>query len=107
MEQKDLHLKDRFLAAVISGDLGVLEKRGVVVTLKEFKAYFSDIKTDYINSFLPAATIEPGQMTATHTKYIFRIKSGVYLVHADAIESHIKKQLTKNEIKETGMCYEL
>ena len=107
MEQKELHLKDRFLAAVVNGDLGVLEERGFVVTLKEFKAYFSDIKTDYINSFLPAAAIEPGQMSATHTKYIFRIKSGVYLVHGDAIEAYVEKQSSQKDIREKRACYEI
>jgi len=52
-----------------------------VASLKESKADFSDIKTDYINSFLPAATFEPGQNTLTHTKYPFRGQKGVYLWH--------------------------
>ena len=44
--QENRLLKDRFLEAVAKGDLGCVENRGTVVTLKEFKAYFSDIKTD-------------------------------------------------------------
>jgi len=55
------------------------------VTLKAFKAYFSDIKTDYINSFLPAATFEPGQSSVSHTKYLFRVRKGAYLIHPDAL----------------------
>jgi hypothetical protein len=58
-----------------------------VFTLKEFKAVFADIDTDYINSFLPAATLEPGQFTMTRTKYLFRLRKGVYLVHPDLIIS--------------------
>jgi hypothetical protein len=57
-----------------------------VFTLKEFKKHFSHIKTAYINSFLPAATLEPGQFTMTHTKYLFRIRKGVYRVHPDMLE---------------------
>ena len=74
-------LKDRFLEAVARGELGCVENRGTVVTLKAFKAHFSDIKTDYINSFLPAATLQPGQLTASHTRYLFRVRKGAYLVH--------------------------
>ena len=78
-------LKQRFLDAVVKGKLGTVEEKGVVVTLKQFKLYFSDVKTDYINSFLPASTIEPGQQTASHTRFIFRIRNGVYLVHRDVL----------------------
>ncbi len=86
--QKGGYLRDRFLDAVVKHELGTIEDRGVVVTLKEFKAYFNDIKSDYINSFLPSAAFEPGRSTVTHTKYLYRIRSGVYLVHPDAIEAH-------------------
>jgi len=54
-------LKQRFLEAVSRGELGVSEAQGTVVTLKEFKAYFNDITTGYINSFLPASTLEVGR----------------------------------------------
>ena len=77
---------NRFIAAVINGELGSVEDQGIVFTLKEFKSVFHDIKTDYINSFLPAATIEPGRETLTRTKYLFRISKGVYRVHPDLFE---------------------
>lgn len=79
-------LKNRFMDAVSSGDLGEVDDFGVIVSLKEFKSYFKDVKSDYINSFLPAAVIETGQYTPTHTKYLFRIRKGTYRVHPDAIE---------------------
>ncbi len=79
-------LKQRFLQAVARGELGKVTERGVEVTLKQFKAYFSDVKSDYINSFLPASTIEPGRVTISKTRFLFRIRSGVYLVHKEAIE---------------------
>ena len=78
-------LKDRFLTAVANAEIGRVENAGVIVTLKEFKAHFNDIKSDYINSFLPAATIETGQHSVTTTKYVFRIKKGVYLVHPEVL----------------------
>ena len=86
---KQPSLKQRFLFAIVKGELGSVENAGVVVSLKEFKAYFSDIKTDYVNSFLPAATFEPGQSSVTHTKYLFRVRKGVYLVHAEAIAEFV------------------
>ncbi|MFK5894075.1 MAG: hypothetical protein QM504_12710 [Pseudomonadota bacterium] len=88
-------LKQRFLEAVNKGELGSISDRGVVVTLREFKAYFSDVKSDYINSFLPASTIEPGRAMATHTRFLFRIRSGVYLVHVDVIESVIENSVVE------------
>ncbi|MCW8934911.1 MAG: hypothetical protein OQK98_09315 [Gammaproteobacteria bacterium] len=80
-------LKQRFLDAVQKGELGSVDERGVVVTIKQFKLYFSDVKTDYVNSFLLAATIETGQLTASHTRFVFRIRNGVYLVHSDALDA--------------------
>ena len=81
-------LKNRFLSAVANGEIGRVENAGVIVTLKEFKAHFNDIKSDYINSFLPAATIETGQHSITTTKYVFRVKKGVYLVHPEVLEAN-------------------
>jgi len=87
-EHSELPLKDRFLFAVVNGEIGRLENSGVIVSLKEFKAHFNDITSDYINSFLPAATIEPGQRSVTKTKYVFRVKKGLYLVHPEVLEGY-------------------
>lgn len=106
MANKGPLLKERFLAAIAEGELGSVEDPGVVVTLKEFKAYFTDIKTDYINSFLPAATFEPGQCSVTHTRYLFRVRKGVYRVHPDALEVFMKHKLETPRAEEEG-CYEL
>ena len=89
-------LKKRFLDAVNCGELGTIDDYGVVVTVREFKLYFRDIKTDYIGSFLPAASIEEGQTTATHTKYLFHIRKGVYRVHPDALEIQSNYPLNTN-----------
>jgi len=79
-------LKDRFIEAVKNGELGTTDDQGTMITLQEFRDYFSDIKTQYSLSFLPAATIEPGQRTMSHTKFVFRVRKGVYRVHPDAID---------------------
>jgi len=81
-------LKERFLDAVSNGYLGEVDDFGVVVSLKQFKTYFKDVKSDYINSFLPAAVIEIGQQSTTHTKYVFRVRKGLYRVHPDALLEH-------------------
>ena len=86
--RSELPLKDRFLFAVVNGEIGHIENSGVIVSLKEFKKHFNDITSDYINSFLPAATIEPGQRSATKTKYVFRVKKGVYLVHPEVLDDY-------------------
>jgi len=79
-------LKDRFLDAVNTGSLGAIDDTGAIVKLSEFKNYFQkDVTTDYINSFLPAATIEAGQCSCSHTKYLFRIRKGVYRVHPEVL----------------------
>jgi len=91
----DMQMKDRFLDAVTTGKLGHTDSSGIVVNIKEFKAYFNDIQSDYINSFLPAATIEPGRSQITRTKYIFRIRKGVYRIHPDVVKEYlVKKHLT-------------
>ena len=87
-------LKIRFLEAVSSGELGEVDDSGLIVSLKQFKSYFKDVKSDYINSFLPAAVIEAGQKSATHTKFLFRVRKGVYRVHDDAMEAHSFEEQT-------------
>ena len=77
LKQNNGLLKDRFIEAIVCGELGSIEDRGIVFTLKEFKSIFVDIKIDYINYFLPAATIEPGRKTMTCTKFLFRVHKGV------------------------------
>ena len=107
-------LKQRFMEAVSSGELGEIDDFGITVSLKQFKSYFQDVKSDYINSFLPAAVIETGQYSATHTKYLFRIRKGIYRVHADAIaefnELNYANELLgthiDNEIKEPFLQYQ-
>ena len=98
-------LKEKFLKAIIAGELGVLSDYGAVVALADFKQYFKDIETDYVNSFMPAAVIEAGQYTATHTKFLFRVKRGVYRVHPDAIAEQRENNLLHPGIREAIPVY--
>lgn len=88
-------IKERFLNAVVSGELGTTDEFGIIVRLREFKTYFNCIKSDYANSFLPAAVIEIGQHHITHTKFLYRVGKGLYRVHPDVIKEHEKQ---KNKI---------
>jgi len=97
-------LKIRFLEAVSSGDLGEFDDSGVIVTLKQFKSYFKDVKSDYVNSFLPAAVIEAGQHSPSHTKFLFRVRKGVYRVHPDAMDAHLE---TEDEASDELQAHEL
>ena len=98
-------LKEKFLTAIIDGELGVLGDYGAIVTLAEFKRYFKDIETDYVNSFMPAAVIEAGQYSATHTKFLFRVKRGVYRVHPDALSEQFDNNFLHPGIRESVPVY--
>jgi len=91
MNQNKGLLKDRLIEAPVCGELGSIEDRGIVFTIKDFKSVFVDIKTDYINSFLPAAAIEPGRETMTRTKFLFRVRKGVCRVHPYLLSASEKK----------------
>jgi len=51
-------LRQRFLAAVRRGELGSQGEYGVELTIKEFKAFFSDINRNYPESFLTTAALD-------------------------------------------------
>lgn len=105
MINSDQTLKQRFLDAIISGELGTTTEQGITVSLREFRFYFNDINTQYVSSFLPAATIDTGQVSITHTKFVFRIRKGVYLIHADAIDEHRLLRSKDFNIKEANLIY--
>ena len=96
--QDDRQLKDRFLEAVVKGELGSIEISGAVVTLKEFKVFFSDITTQYVSSFMPAATFEPGRFRPTHTKFLFRVRKGAYLIHSDVLVAYMRLMLEEGSL---------
>ena len=66
MKSNEEKLKDRFIQAIKSGEFSTQTPEGTIVTLKDFKQHFSEIKTQYVTSFLPAATLEPGMVTISH-----------------------------------------
>lgn len=86
-----MQMKTRFLNAIINGELGCITNEGIIITMQEFKFYFKDVKSGYLSSFMPAATIEKGRTAMTHTKFLFRIKNGVYRLHPEAIDAHLLK----------------
>ncbi len=79
-------LRQRFLAAVRSGELGRQEAQGVELTMTEFKAFFPDENRNYLGSFLSGATLEKGRLQMTHTQYLMRLRKGVYRVHPDVFK---------------------
>ena len=101
--QDGRQLKDRFLEAVVRGELGSVEISGAVVTLKEFKAFFSDITTQYVSSFMPAATYEPGRFRPTHTKFLFRVRKGAYLIHSDVLVAYMRLMLEEGSLVEAEL----
>lgn len=98
-------LKEKFLNAVMDGELGTLSDFGAIVTLAEFKLYFKDIETDYVNSFMPAAVIETGQYSATHTRFLFRVRRGVYRVHPDALAEQFDNNFLHPGVREQIPSY--
>lgn len=79
-------LKDQFLSAIANGDLGSRNERGeIIVTLQEFKHYFTNIKPSYSSIFLSGSVIETGQYTPTHNRFVFRVAKGIYKVHPAAL----------------------
>ncbi|HED35698.1 MAG TPA: hypothetical protein ENJ08_16005 [Gammaproteobacteria bacterium] len=82
-------LRQRFLAAVRSGELGRQCEQGVELTITEFKAFFPGVNRNYLGSFLSAATLEKGRLQITHTQYLMRLRKGVYRVHPDVFEMQV------------------
>ncbi|HED36571.1 MAG TPA: hypothetical protein ENJ08_20430 [Gammaproteobacteria bacterium] len=80
-------LRQRFLAAVRTGELGTQGEHGVELTTREFKAFFPDINRNYLGAFLSAAALEEGRTQMTHTQYVIRLRKGVYRVHPDVFKS--------------------
>lgn len=81
-------LKQDFLNAILEGELGQQDDLSATVSLREFREYFKQIESGYLTSFLPASVIEEGQQSASHTRFLFRLKKGVYRVHPDALEEY-------------------
>lgn len=93
--QPEPTLKDRFIEAIKTGQLGTQKPVGTIITLKQFKQHFSEIQTKYISSFLTAATLESGQHTMSHTKFVFRVAKGAYLVYPGLIEYKFEKRYSE------------
>lgn len=102
MEGWTVTLKERFLTAVRQGDIGESTELGAIVTVGEFKAYFKDINEGYAETFLPSAVIEAGQYSVSQTRFVFRVKNGVYRVHPQALTRGTSKSRLK-EVNKTAL----
>lgn len=85
-------LKNDFLQAVIDGELGQKTDFGIEVSLHDFRVYFKHIGSGYLTSFLPASVIENGQKSITRTRFLFRIKKGVYRLHPQVIDEFYQEK---------------
>ena len=93
-----IKMKDRFLNAIIMGELGTKDSAGFVVTLCEFKQYFrSEIKSSYIETFLPSVVIERGCSSITPVRYLNKVRRGVYHVGFDVVEEQIQKNVLNEQ----------
>lgn len=81
-----MNLKQQFFEAVSNGDLGSFDDLGVIVTLKELEQTFPRVDSGQISRFLPSATIDAGQHSASEQKFVFHLSGDAYRVHPDAIE---------------------
>jgi len=64
-----------------------------VVELPEFRQYFrTEVNSNYIETFLPSVVIEKG-CSVTLTKYLNRIRPGVYHVGFDVVKEQIQKNM--------------
>lgn len=89
-----IKMKDRFLNALIMGELGVKDSTGFIVTLREFKLYFRPkVKSNYVETFLPSVVIEKGRNGVTPTRYVVRKGKGVYHVGFDVVKEQIQKNI--------------
>ncbi len=89
-----IKMKDRFLNAIIMGELGIKDSTGFVVTLREFKQYFwPKIKSNYVETFLPSVVIEKGRSSVTPTRYLDRIGKGIYHIGFDVVKEQIQKNI--------------
>ncbi|VAW60969.1 hypothetical protein MNBD_GAMMA10-487 [hydrothermal vent metagenome] len=85
-------LKERFVKAINTGELGLIDDYGVYVTRESFTEHFSDIKSQYKTSFLTGAVIEHGRTLASHTRFLFKMGRGLYRVHPDLLEVKPEKE---------------
>lgn len=77
-----MKLRERFLDAIIDGQLG----KGLVVTRQEFMQHFQSYNAATTGVFLSNSEMETGILhSPTYTHFTQRISEGVYRVHPSAL----------------------
>lgn len=84
-----MKLRDRFLDAIIDGQLG----KGIVVSRKEFMEFFSNDNTATTGVFLSNSEINTGAPhSPTYRHFTLRVEEGRYLVHPQALQERMQKR---------------
>lgn len=82
-------LRNRFLDAVINGQLG----RGITVTRSDFVDYFTEDNPNTTGCFLSNSEMETGAShSLTYQHFTLRIREGVYHIHPVALEERMRER---------------
>ena len=82
-------LRDRFLDALIDGQLG----NGIIVTRQEFMRFFSDDNSATTGVFLSNSEINTGTShSPTYTHFTLRVEEGQYRVHPQVIQERMQQR---------------
>lgn len=82
-------LRERFLDAIIDGQLG----NGIIVTRYGFMQFFSSDNPATTGVFLSNSEIETGTLhSPTYTHFTLRVAEGQYRVHPKAIQERMQQR---------------
>lgn len=82
-------LRDRFLDALIDGQLG----KGIVVSRKEFMEFFPEDNSATTGVFLSNSEITTGAPhSPTYTHFTLRVVEGLYRVHPQALQERMQQR---------------
>lgn len=56
-----------------------------------------------MSSFIPAATFEPGMFTPSHTRFLFRVGKGGYLIHSDVLVGYMRLMYDMGDLGEANV----
>lgn len=81
-------LRDRFLDALINGQLG----NGIIVTRQEFMQFFPNDNPATTGVFLSNSEISTGAPhSPTYTHFTLRVQEGQYRVHPQALQERMQQ----------------
>lgn len=82
-------LKERFLDALIDGELG----NGILVTRQEFMQHFSNDNPATTGVFLSNSEIDTGAPhSPTYIHFTLRVTEGKYRVHPQALQERMQQR---------------